>query len=88
MLTTRSSKFQAVARVHGQVHKTYAIERARASGASEHELQETARQMQSFKKLYDQPLFNAAVTFLEPFPIGLVVTLISAAVLRKRSPPR
>jgi hypothetical protein len=67
-------------------YKTYAVEKARASGASESTVQETARQMDSFKKLYDQPLFNAAVTFLEPFPIGLVVTLISAAVLRKREP--
>ena len=67
-------------------YQAYAIERARASGASERKLQETARQMESFKKLYDKPLFNAAVTFLEPFPIGLVVTLISAAVLRKREP--
>jgi hypothetical protein len=48
--------------------------------------QETARQMESFKKLYDTPLLNAAVTFLEPFPVGLLVTLISAAVLRKREP--
>jgi hypothetical protein len=67
-------------------YQTYAIERARASGATEQKLQETARQMQAFKKLYDNPLFNAAVTFLEPFPIGLVVTVISAAVLRKREP--
>jgi hypothetical protein len=67
-------------------YQAYAIERARASGATESELQETARQMQSFKKMYDQPLFNAAVTFLEPFPIGPVVTLISAAVLRTREP--
>jgi len=62
------------------------IERARASGASQQELQETARQMQSFKKLYDNPLVNAAVTFLEPFPVGLLVTLVSAAVLRRREP--
>ena len=67
-------------------YQAYAVERARASGASESEVQETARQMESFKKLYDNPLFNAAVTFLEPFPVGLVVTLISAAVLRKREP--
>lgn len=67
-------------------YQAYAVEKARASGASESEGQETARQMQSFKKLYANPFFNAAVTFLEPFPIGLVVTLISAAVLRKREP--
>ncbi len=40
--------------------------------------------MQTFKVMYDKPLFNAAITLLEPFPIGLAVTLISAAVLRKR----
>jgi len=65
-------------------YSAYAIEKARTSGASERELQETARQMEMFKVMYDKPLFNAAVTLLEPFPIGLAVTLISAAVLRKR----
>lgn len=65
-------------------YSAYAIEQARTSGASETELQEKARQMQAFRVMYDKPLFNAAITLLEPFPIGLAVTLISAAVLRKR----
>jgi len=30
------------------------------------------------------PLYNSAMTFLEPFPVGLLITLISAAILRKR----
>jgi hypothetical protein len=34
--------------------------------------------------MYDNPLLNAAMTFLEPFPIGLVITLVSAAVLRRK----
>lgn len=29
--------------------------------------------------------FNVGITFIEPFPLGLVMTLISAAILRKRS---
>jgi len=29
-------------------------------------------------------LFNMAVTFLEPLPVGLPMTLISALILRKR----
>jgi hypothetical protein len=29
-------------------------------------------------------LINAAVTFTEPFPVGLLITLISAAVLSKQ----
>lgn len=31
------------------------------------------------------PLFNAAITFVEPFPVGLLVTLISAGVLRRKN---
>ena len=31
-----------------------------------------------------QPLMNMALTFTEPFPVGLVVTLISAGILRRR----
>jgi hypothetical protein len=65
----------------------YTIEKARASGASQESIEATARQMRDFKEMYDKPLINAAITFVEPFPIGLAVTLISAAVLR-RTPRR
>jgi hypothetical protein len=27
-----------------------------------------------------------AYTFIEPFPVGLIITLISAAILRRRAP--
>jgi hypothetical protein len=33
---------------------------------------------------YRNPLYNSAVTFLEIFPVGLVMTLISAAILRRK----
>ena len=66
------------------VFSAYIIEHVRASGASQPAIDETARQMRMFKEMYDKPLMNAAITFVEPFPIGLVVTVISAAVLRKK----
>jgi hypothetical protein len=47
-------------------------------------IDEVRRQAASFKEMYDKPLMNAALTFTEPFPIGLVVSVISAAVLRKK----
>ena len=34
--------------------------------------------------MLDNPLIDAAVTFTEPFPVGVLITLISAAVLRKK----
>jgi hypothetical protein len=60
------------------------VEEKRASGASQAEIDEAIRQGEDAKKLLANPLTNAAVTFTEPFPVGLLVTLISAAVLRKQ----
>ena len=33
--------------------------------------------------MYDKPLNNIGLTFMEVFPIGLLVTLISAGILRR-----
>jgi uncharacterized protein YacL len=38
------------------------------------------------QQLYQNPLINVAYTIIEPLPVGLLVTLISAAVLRRKSP--
>jgi len=60
------------------------VDRVKASGASQAEVDEMVAQTETFKKLWANPLTNAAVTFVEPFPIGLAAALISAAVLRRR----
>ena len=36
--------------------------------------------------LYQNPLVNMAYTFMEPLPVGLIITLISAAILRRKAP--
>ena len=61
------------------------VQRLKASGVSQQEIDDSTRRMESFKALYANPLFNIALTFVEPFPIGLGMTLLSAAILRKRS---
>ena len=38
------------------------------------------------EQLYQNPLVNMAYTFMEPLPVGLLITLISAAVLRRKAP--
>jgi hypothetical protein len=63
---------------------TCMVDQARAAGASAAQLEETARQMAQMKRNLDNPLINAAMAFAEPFPVGLLITLISAAVLRKK----
>lgn len=60
------------------------VDDLKAAGAPQEKIDETARQIESFKKLYANPLVNVAFTFLEPFPVGVLMTLISAVVLRRK----
>jgi hypothetical protein len=60
------------------------IAKARASGATPEKIQATIQEMEQVKQLGSKPLLHAAFTFLEPFPVGLIITIISAAILRKK----
>jgi hypothetical protein len=59
-----------------------AIAQAKASGASDAAIAELAAQMASFKVQYANPLFRLPMTFIEIFPVGILVSLVSAAILR------
>src|SRR5579863_2597357 len=61
------------------------IEKLKASGASAAAVQAQVQQLKKLKEQYENPLFNSLMTFIEPFPVGLAITLISAAVLRKKA---
>jgi len=64
----------------------HVLQKMQASGATATAIQEKAEEINKLKVMYKNPLFNAAMTFIEPFPVGLVITLLSAAVLRKKAP--
>lgn len=63
---------------------SYLIEQARAAGASQQVLEAKMQEMQQMKAMLDNPLINSAITFLEPWPVALPITLISALILRKK----
>jgi hypothetical protein len=65
-------------------YSAYLVEKARAAGATPEAIQKQVDEMQQFKKLYSNPFINFAFSFTEPFPVGLIITLISAAILRKK----
>jgi hypothetical protein len=52
-------------------------------GASAEELEATRLQMQSGAEMYKNPLIRFAMTLMEIVPVGFIVTLICAALLRK-----
>jgi hypothetical protein len=65
-------------------YANFMIEHARASGASAQQIAKQVEEMKNFKAMYDNLFINVAFTFLEPLPVGLIMALISALILRKR----
>jgi Protein of unknown function (DUF4199) len=59
------------------------VEKAKATGATQQAIDAKVQEMRQFKEMYDKPLVNAAMTFTEPFPVGLGITLISSVILRR-----
>lgn len=46
---------------------------------------EAAAKVAEWRRFYDNPLLNGGMTFLEPLPVGLIVTAISAGILRRKA---
>lgn len=64
---------------------TYAnavIERQKAAGVSSEALAKLVADMEQFKTNYASPAYRLPMTFTEIFPVGVIVSLISAALLR------
>jgi hypothetical protein len=57
----------------------------RQSGAAEAVLQQKMKMMEEYKSMTANPLMNALITFTEPLPVGFIVALISAVILRKKA---
>ncbi len=75
------------AATHNDFANSYAaamVESAHAKGASPAELQRVTAQAQAFKTQYADPLYRLPMTFAEIFPVGVLISLISAGLLRNR----
>lgn len=60
------------------------IEAAKAKGASQQELALTIKKMDEFKVMYKNPLFVILMTYVEILPVGLLVSLIAALILKRK----
>jgi hypothetical protein len=67
-------------------YQAYALEQARAAGATAAQLEARRAEMAAFAVRYRNPLFRAAVTMMEPLPVGLLISLVTAFVHRRREP--
>ena len=68
----------------GDKYVAYSIEKMKAGGAAQAEIDAYALEMKTFGEQYKNPFFNAAMTYLEIIPVGLLISLISALILKKK----
>lgn len=58
------------------------VEMKKSEGVSGAALEEVVVEMEQLKTKYANPLFRLPITFSEIFPVGLLITLISAVILK------
>ena len=70
-------------------YTAYALEQARQSGATANAVAAQAEEMRQFGEMYkNNLLINIAFTLLEPLPVALVFTLLTAAIMSRRRSPQ
>jgi amino acid transporter len=75
---------QRLAPDYVEKYGAYEVEKVKKSGASDTEVAAKAKEMREFNEMYKKPLNNIALTLLEPLPVGILLTLVTAAVLSRK----
>ena len=65
-------------------YSAHMVNKMRAAGASAAEIQKQVADAKSFGEKYKNPFFNALVTYGEILPMGLLVSLLAAFILKRR----
>lgn len=66
------------------MYSQHYINGLKAKGESESEISEATQKMKDFAVLYANPFIRFGMTFAEILPVGILITLISAALLRRK----
>jgi len=66
-------------------YSTHVLEGLKAKGASQAEIAKQTAEMANFARMYKNPFFNAMMTYVEILPVGLIVTLVSALILKRKT---
>jgi Protein of unknown function (DUF4199) len=77
----------ALAVTHSDFAGAYAkvlIEQQKAKGVTGDALAKFTAEMERFQAQYHNPLYRLPMTFAEIFPVGVLVSLVSAGLLRNR----
>ena len=69
-------------RIDGALPEGFDTLRAAADAEGHRHMSRLAAEMAEMKRNYANPLYRMPMTFAEIFPVGLLVALVSAALLR------
>ncbi len=62
----------------------HSLDKMKAKGASPVEIEQKAKEMADMAEMYKNPVIRFGITLLEILPVGIVITLVCAAALRKK----
>ena len=68
----------------GDKYAAYAVEKTKRSGATDAQVAAKTREMTELNQMLKKPLVNIALTFVEPLPVGVLFTLITAVALSRK----
>jgi hypothetical protein len=68
----------------GEKYAAHQIDKLHASGAPQAEIDKQVDEMKKFAQMYKNPFVNMAYTFMEPLPVEILVSLVSAGVISRK----
>ena len=76
--------YRTVSKGFTEIMSNYYLEQIKAESKDEAELNKATAEFKSNMMMYENPIIRFALTLTEVFPIGLIITLVSAGLLRKK----
>ena len=76
--------YYGYARDFGKVYEESSLAKLKVSGVTEEVYAKKKAEMDSWVKMYDMPAYNVGMTYMEILPVGLLVSLITALILKKK----
>ncbi|MBX2915904.1 MAG: DUF4199 domain-containing protein [Cyclobacteriaceae bacterium] len=76
--------YRTVSKGYSEAMYTHELSKIKENSKNETELQEQTQRMEDFKVMYENPLIRFGITLMEIFPVGLLISLIVAGLLRKK----
>lgn len=68
-------------------YATYSIDKLKAAGASTEKIASETQEMAGYSEMYKNPLLIVLFTYLEILPVGLLVSLVAALILKRKVKP-